>query len=129
MSVELDAADLISSLSTGSYVVTRTATGTFSHAIAVPGESSMLSIEAAVYPATGRDLLRLPELRRSIETKIVFTTTRLYAGAEQGTGSEANYEADQITIDGDAFEVQQSGAWPGMVGYYRAVVQAIEDPS
>lgn len=131
MSVDLDAASLIESLSTGSiadgtpYTVTRHAAATFTAGIAVPISPSTITITASVYQATGRDLQRLPEERRSISTMIVFTTTRLYTGAEHGIGSESVNEADQIAIGGLAYELQTVEAWPGAVGFYKCVAQAV----
>ena len=125
MSVDLDAADLIDSLSTGDYTVTRTAAGTFAAGIAVPGAISSVTITAAVYQATGRDLERLPEARRSIESRVLFTVTRLYTGAQHGVTTEGDYEADRVAIDGRAFELQHVGAFPGSPGYYSCIVQAV----
>jgi len=124
MSITLDAADLIDSLSTGSYSVTRRPHATFTAGIAVPQSPTTITITASVYQATGRDLQRLPEERRSIATMRIFTTTRLYVGAEIGTGTEATYDADRITIDGVVYELQTVGAWPGQVGFYDCLAQA-----
>lgn len=123
--ITLDAADLIDSLSTGSYSVTRRPHAVFVDGIAVQQSPSTLTITAAVYQATGRDLQRLPEERRSIATMRIFTTTRLYVGAEIGTSSEATYDADRITIDGVVYELQTVGAWPGQVGFYDCLAQAV----
>lgn len=118
--IDLDASDVIASLDTGSYVVTRRAAATYdTHGRAQPGGTSTITIDASVQPASGRDLLRLPEGRRSIETRVVFTPTALLVGA-QGAANEA----DLIAIDGKTWEVQQVETWPGAVGYYRAIVQA-----
>lgn len=120
MSVDLDAADLIDSLSTGTYTVTRRAAATNDgHGRAVAGSTSTLTITASVQPASGRDLMRLPEGRRTIETRVVYTTTRLLTG-----GQGAANEADLLTIDGASYEVEQVQTWPGAVGYYRCIVQA-----
>ena len=123
--ISLDAADLIDSLSTGDYTVTRTAIGAFVNSIAVPGAVTTLAVNASVYQMTGRDLLLLPEARRSESQMILFTATRLYTGAQAGTGSEAAYEADKITINGLLHEVHTCGAWPGAVGFWRVIAQAI----
>ena len=109
-------ADDIDALATGTYTVTRRAVATFAAGRAVAGATSTLTVTAAAVPATGRDLLRLPEGRRATETRIVFTTTALLVG---GQGS-AN-DADLVGIDGRTWEVQQVESFPG---YYRAIVQA-----
>lgn len=108
--------DDIDALSTGTYTVTRRAKATFSAGRAVAGSTSTLSITAAVVPASGRDLLRLPEGRRATETRIVFTATQLVVG-----GQASSNEADLVNIDGATWEVQQIETFPG---YYRAIVQA-----
>ena len=121
MSVDLDAADVIASLDTGSYVVLRrSAAGYDDQGRAKPSSTTTLTIDASVQPASGRDLLRLPEGRRAVETRVVFTPTQLLLG---GQGS-AN-EADLISMDGRTWEVQQSEGWPGAPGYCRAIVQVV----
>ncbi len=120
MSVDLDAGDVIASLDTGSYTVTRRARATFdSHGRAQAGGTSTLTIDASVQPASGRDLLRLPEGRRATETRVVYTPTALIVG-----GEGAANEADLIAIDGRTWEVQLAESWPGAMGYCRAIVQA-----
>ncbi len=117
MSVDLDGADLIDSFSTGTYQVTRRSAGTFVNGIATPGAESTFSIVAAVVPTPGKELLRLPELRRSIETKTVYTATTLTVGVQGGN------DADLILLDGEQWEVQVSGQWPGNSGFSVALVQ------
>lgn len=117
MSVDLNAAELISSLSTGTYTLTRRAAATYTAGRPVAGSTTTTTITASVVPASGRDLLRLEEGRRSVETRLVFTTTELRVGVS-GTS-----EADLVTIDGASWEVQQVETWPGAVGFYRAIVQ------
>ena len=126
--ITLDAASLISSLSTGSYSVVRTARGTFTNGIAVPGATSTFTIVAAAYQASGRDLQRLPEERRSVATKKIITTTRLLASAQAGEGGiDGDYQADLITIDGVVHEVQTVGRHPGAGGvdFYVCIAQAV----
>lgn len=126
MPITLNAASLIKSLSTGTYTVTRRAASTYSAGgVVVPGAETTLSIIAAIYQSTGRDLQRLPEARRSIATMTIFTTTRLYVGAQEDEGgTESDFDSDRITIDGVVYEVQTVGAFPGAPGYYSALAQA-----
>lgn len=118
MSVTLDAGSLIASFATGTYAVTRRAKATFVQGIATPGATTPIEIAASVQPASGRDLLRLPEGRRATETRVVYTTTQLLVGSQGGTN-----EADLITIDGASWEVQLVESWPGAVGYFKAIAQ------
>jgi hypothetical protein len=119
----VDAADLISDFATGTYTVTRRAAATLVKGRAQPGATSTLTVTASVQPASGRDLLRLPEGRRSIETRVVFTATQLLIGIE----GAAN-ESDLISIDGQTWEVQQVQSWrlsPSTdAPYWRCIVQA-----
>ncbi len=119
--IDLDAADLIADLATGTYTVTRRAAGTYVHGIATPGTTSTLSITAAVVPERGRDLERLPQGRQTIETRAVYTPTLMLVGAQAGAN-----EADLITIDGDLWEVQLAERWPAAgaaSSYCKALVQ------
>ena len=116
--IDLDGTDLIESLSTGTYTITRRVAGSYVNGIYVPGATSTFTIIAAIVPATGRDLLRLPEGRRSVETRILFTTSTMLVGAQAGTN-----DADLVTVDGDVWEVQQSEAWKAATGYCRAIIQ------
>lgn len=87
-----------------------------------PTTETVLTIQASVQPATGKDLLRLPEGRRANETRVVFTTTQLYTG-DQGDA----FAADLLLIDGDPWEAQHVEVWQqsGIQGTgYRCIVQA-----
>jgi hypothetical protein len=120
----LDLDSLIASFSTASsYTVTRRQRSavTFRRGIAQATIDSTLTITACVQPATGKDLLRLAEGRRTNETRAIFTTTRLFTGDQ-----DAAYEADWVTIDGDPWEVQmvQDFVQAGGGVAYRCIVQA-----
>ena len=129
--ITLDAGSLISSLSTGDYTITRTAIGTYGTAagtggVAIPGATSTLTINAAIYQASGRDLERLPEARRSISTIKIFTTTLLYTGAQSGQGgAQGSFQADTISYNGVTHELQTVGTWPGADGFYDCLAQAV----
>lgn len=113
----MDISDLIESFATnadggGQLVVTRRARGTFVRGIATPGATSTLTITAVPRPVSGRDLQRLPEGRRTQETRVFDTTTELLAGDQDGAR-----EADLVDIEGDGrpWEVQQVQRWPSAV--------------
>jgi hypothetical protein len=116
--IDLDATDLIASLSTGTYVVTRRPAAAYVDGIATPSVPTTFKIVAAVVPASGRDLLRLPEGRRSTETRNVYTSTPLYVGAQA-----SGFEADLVSIGSDSWECQLVESWPSVAGYYHAIVQ------
>lgn len=118
----MDVAGLISSFSSGTYTVTRRAAATITTGRAVAGATSSVTITASVQPASGRDLQRLPEGRRAIETLTLFTTTQLLVG-----GQGAANEADLVTIGGKVYEVQLVETWPvtslNAAAAYRALAQ------
>lgn len=124
----MDLPDLISSFSTepagATYPVTRRPASTIDdNGRVVPSaNTSVVPIIASIQPATGRDLMRLPEGRRSIETRVVYTVTKLLTGY-----SGAPHEADWIDFDGQTWEVQHVEQWLQTGGdpAYRCVVQAI----
>jgi hypothetical protein len=121
----VDLADLVQSFSTqpgdGTYIVQRRAAATFVAGRPVQAAPTNLSIVASIQPASGKDLLRLPEGRRSNETRVLYTTTRLLTGDQGGPN-----EADQVTIDGTQWEVQHCESWvqPGGDMVFRCVAQA-----
>jgi hypothetical protein len=120
----VDIAALISSFTTGTYVVTRTAAEKLKRGRvpASPSETTF-SITAAVTAAMGSDLMRLAEGIRTNETHAVFTTTQLFVG-----GQGADFEPDQISIDGEDWQVQHCERWTDPVSGglgFRALVQAI----
>jgi hypothetical protein len=114
----MDATALISSFSTGTYTVSRRVASTYTKGNPVSAIPSTFTIDAAVIPATGKDLQRLPEGRRAIESKTVYTPTLLYTGGQ----GEAN-EADWISIDSANWEVQHVETWEADASFYVCVVQ------
>ena len=120
-----DLVGLINSFATGTYSVLRRTSGGFTRGVANPTVDVTISIRASVQPATGKDLLRLPELRRSNETRVVFTTTQLMVGDQ----ADPN-EADIIMIDGERWEIQHCETWvhssADIVGYH-CIAQAPTD--
>jgi len=115
----MDAASLVESFLTGQYVVTRRERARFVSGIAVSGPTSSLSISASVQPATGADVLRLPEGRRLVETRVIYTTTQLLVGSEGSPN-----ESDLISIDGQNWEVQHVESWQQAEGsFFRCIAQ------
>ncbi len=102
----MDVAGLIASFATGTYTVTRTAASSLSRGKATAGTTSTATITASVWPASGNDLMRLPEGRRTSETLNLMTATQLYVG---GQGSA--YEADKVSIGSESWEVSDVDTW------------------
>lgn len=118
----LDAASIIARLSTHTNVaVTRHASApTYPGGIANIGAPTTFTIASAtVWPANGRDLERLPEGRRSTETRNFASAVQLLVGAENGP------EADLINLDGNGtlWEVQTSAEWDAASGYWLSLIQ------
>jgi hypothetical protein len=90
--------EVIDSLKTGSYTVTRTAAGSHVAGRFVPGSDSTFSIDAVVQPVRGHELMTLPESRHGEEIKAVFTVTELLL-------------KDKLAIGDDSFEVFRSEKW------------------
>lgn len=84
----------------------------------VSGQDTEFTISASVQPMTGSEMLLLPENRRELETKKIFTSTKLY-GIEKGNG----VNADIVIIDGDEFEVVRVYAWKNnVINHYKIFV-------
>jgi len=120
----MDVVGLISDFATGTYTVSRRTKALIVRGRAVPATATTFTAVASVQPASGRDLLRLPEGRRSEETRVIYTTTQLYPGTQAGA-----YEADQISINGISWEVQHVETWAespeSEPTFYRCIAQAI----
>ena len=119
----LDTAGLVMRFATGTYVVTRSSKPVIFQGRGQPPQTSQFSVPACVQPITGRDLLQLPELQRSIESRVVYTTTALLVAVENGQ------PCDVITIDGRDWQVQHVETWnqgpPTAPAAYRSIVQAV----
>lgn len=90
--------------------------------VLVPGALTSIPLTGAVHmPAGPRELQRLPEGRRSRESRTVFSPVVLLS-ADEVTGRNA----DHVTIDGRAFEVAAVENWIPLGGVCRAIVQKVE---
>lgn len=112
------------SFATGTYVVKRAARSLMVNGRAIPVAPTLLSVVACIQPASGRDLLQLPELQRSIESRVVYTTVALIVAAEDSAN-----ECDVLTIDGLDWQAQHTEVWhqgpPTGATAYRTIVQAV----
>lgn len=103
----MNLAGLASRFATGTYAVTRRqSTFTATRGAVDPPTQSSLTITASVTPVRGADLQKIPEGRRTNETRTFFTTTQLFVGDPQ-----SGYEADQIAVGSLVFELVHLERW------------------
>lgn len=117
----MDIAGLIASFATGTYTVTRRGPSEVVRGRVQEPSSSTFTIVAAISPASGRDLERLPEGRMDSETRTLFTATELRVG-----GQDQPYQADLVTVDGVQWEVQHAETWThpgGATKGYKCLIQ------
>lgn len=76
-------------------------------------------LQASVQPATGRQVMRLPEGLRSDETIALWTSTRLRGALEEDTS-----RGDRLTWQGRVYEVQIVKAW-GFAGFFEIVATRV----
>ncbi len=75
------------------------------------GPATQTQVTASVQPASGRDLLRLPEGQRTKESRLVLTKGELRL-------------RDYFDLDGETFEVAHVKPWMG--DFYDAMVVKVE---
>jgi hypothetical protein len=116
-------AGVVSSLSGGVVVtVARRATGSLAQGRYTPASPTTFTIpDAVVSPATGRDLLRLPEGVRTREVLAILSTVELRTANEH-----AATPADVVTYKGRAYEVQTVEDWTDNGGFWRALAAKVE---
>jgi len=119
----VNVAGLISRFATGTYTVTRTARGNTVRGRVQTGTQTTFTITASISPATGNELLKLPEGRRAVETRALFTNTLLRLG-----GQGEAFEADSVTIGSESWMVCHVERWEDphtlAIGY-RCLVQEV----
>lgn len=104
----------ITRFASGTYSVSRHGTGTWTTGVFAKASPSTISIVASVQPVGGRDFAALPEGRRANEVRVIYTATLLRTEGPAGS-------ADEITIDGEAWEIFKVETWPAWgVTHYRA---------
>jgi hypothetical protein len=115
--------DAISSLSNGTFTVTRAGAFTYdANGRLVPGALSTFPITAVCLPVSGRDLMRLPDGARTKELRAFYTTAQLLtANAINGTA------ADVVEVPGVGFFQLETVADRSFDGFYRAVGALIEE--
>ncbi len=120
MSRILDATRIIQTLATHTNVaVTRRSNNGYTNGIAVaPTTAAVVIPYAVIVPTSGRELQRLPEERRSTETRTVYTSAALLVGAQAGANN-----ADLVTLDGSTWEVQIANDGPSANGFFASIIQ------
>jgi hypothetical protein len=81
------------------------------------GSPTTFTIMASCQPATERDLVALPEGRRSEDTYVLFTSTELYTAEVSGSKNP-----DIVSLFGEDYEVIGCGRWQNSLKHYRALV-------
>lgn len=81
-----------------------------------------VQIKAVVYPATGRDVMVLPEGKRGEETIHVISVADL-----RGPSPGAN-PADQIEYQGKTYEVQTLKDWSANARFYSVLATRVNTP-
>lgn len=112
--------DSIGALATGTYSVSRRASGSFTQGRYTPGTLALLTITASVQPVRGRDLRVLPEGQRAEDTRVVYTTTELRTRTD-------STEPDRVSIGGEPFNVFRVEKWDAFgTTHYRAFVALVK---
>lgn len=110
-----DFGDVIAELATGTYTVTRWTSVDYEQGVVKLGETEEISLLAIVQQGTARARDLLPENMRSRELREVCTATELRTAS-------GGQPADEIEIDGVAWQVQSVEDWRTLAGYFWAVV-------
>jgi hypothetical protein len=87
------------------------APGAFVDGIWQPAAMADTSITASVQPASGDDLLQLPEGNRTADTLKIFTTSEL-----RNENDLTKTDPDILLIDGRQYAVHNVKTWPSGVG-------------
>lgn len=117
-----DLSGTIARLSGGTTLtVTRRAPGTLNKGRHTAGDATTHVISANVQPASGRDLLRLPEGLRTRETIAIWT-----AGDLRTVDESTSLPADVVAYDGASYEVQLVETWTVLGGYRKAIAAKVE---
>lgn len=113
-----DLSDVVDELATGIYVVTRPAPSVFINGRRQNPSSTVFEVRAAVFPASGRQLERLPEGLRTSEVLRVITKTELKTASSGG-------EPDRITVRGIDYQVHQVQSWQPSGKFFEALVTKV----
>jgi hypothetical protein len=106
----MDLSGAITNLASDSISVSRPAAATYDSKgrLVNNGTASTFSARASVQPATGKDLLRMPEGLRTTDLQAIFCATELKTG-------------DLVTLPEGVYQVQHVEVWARSGNFYRAV--------
>jgi hypothetical protein len=116
-----DVSDVIDALATGIYTVSRPGQTTYLNGRRQPPTTTSFDIRAAVQPATGRQLDRLPEGLRTHEAIAIWTRTELRT-------ENANGEPDVISVGGFDYQIDAVNRWQPSGGYFMALATRVSSP-
>ena len=101
--------------------LTSWAAGSYVNRRWVAGASSTSTISASVQPAGPRDLMHLPEGDRTKGAVKIYTDSELSEGDES-----QGFDPDQITWNGEQWEVQQVWRNALGIGHHKAMAVRVE---
>lgn len=105
-------ADAVSALAFETLAATRP-TGAFVAGVWTPAAATAFTLQASATQASGRDLQRLPEGRRTTGGIRLITTTELRVG-------------DRVTWQGSDYEVGAVANWSAVGGFWDAIASQVE---
>ena len=97
---------VIDRFKTGTYTVTREATGSYVAGRWNAGVSSTFPVDACIQPVTGKDLQALPEGFHASNSKVMFSKVELKTVSE-----DPKMSADLVTVKGEDYQVLQVQDW------------------
>lgn len=119
--VEPELADAVELLSSGHYLVMRPAAKSVVNGVVDSPPPAYFWALGSMQPTMGRDVQKLPEGIRERESKVFFTTEVLRTKATATTG-----QPDQVTVDGELFEVSHLDDWQQLGAYHRVVLTKVK---
>jgi hypothetical protein len=106
----------------------RKSAGSYVNGLWVEGSETTIPITASIQPASGEEMLSLPEGRRNRKTYCLFTSTKIEL--IRGSGNSTN--PDQIQIYGERYEIIKVEPWQNnpavfsITNHYRIIASALE---
>lgn len=83
-------------------------------------ETTTTEVEAAVQPATPKEIAQLPENERTSKAIRIYTSLRLLTSDSAGA-----IEADRVTWQGETYRVLKVNDWAVQAGYYESIATRV----